>query len=149
MVDVEQLNNTTPDLSSINFSISQNASSIFNESPNYKGRVNFHNYEETTRLMQVYIRPVLIIGGTVGNLLTFCVMRRGSMKKVSTCFYMAILVLADTGKYLIVVQFFLQRPIFTSKFLDVWSVRRCITEILIMNWMFRPMFTNQPCVNME
>ena len=99
MVDVEQLNNTTPDLSSINFSISQNASSIFNESPNYKGRVNFHNYEETTRLMQVYIRPVLIIGGTVGNLLTFCVMRRGSMKKVSTCFYMAILALADTGKY--------------------------------------------------
>ena len=48
--------------------------------------------------MQVYIRPVLIVGGTVGNLLTFCVMRRGSMKKVSTCFYMAILALADTGR---------------------------------------------------
>ena len=106
MMDEEQLNNTTPDQSSSNFSISQNASSIFNESPNYKERVNFHNYKETTRLMQVYIRPVIIVGGSVGNLLTFCVMQRGSMKKVSTCFYMAILALADTGEYLIVVQFF-------------------------------------------
>ena len=120
MVDVEQLNDTTPDLSSINFSISQNASSIFNESPNYKERVNFHNYKETTRLMQVYIRPVIIVGGTVGNLLTFYVMQRGSMKKVSSCFYMAILALADTGKYFIVVQFFLQKIIFTSKFLNVF-----------------------------
>ena len=122
MVDVEQLNNTTLDPSSINVSISHNASSIFNESPNYKGRVNFHNYKETTRLMQACIRPVLIIGGTVGNLMTFGVMRRGSMKKVSTCFYMAILALADTGKYLIVVQFFLQRPIFSSKLLNVFKV---------------------------
>ena len=98
MMDAEQLHNTTPDSSSSNVSISQNISSIFNESPNYQERVNFHNYEETTRLMQVYIRPVIIVGGTVGNLMTFCVMRRGSMKKVSTCFYMAILALADTGK---------------------------------------------------
>ena len=103
MVDEEQLNSTTFDPSYSNVSTSQNASAIFNESPNYKERVNFHNYEETTRLMQVYIRPVIIVGGTVGNLLAFYVMQRGSMKKVSTCFYMAILALADTGKYLIVV----------------------------------------------
>ena len=106
MMDDKQLNNTTPDPSSSNVSSSQNVSSIFNESPNYKERVNFHNYEETTRLMQVYIRPIIIIGGTVGNLLAFYVMQRGSMKKVSTCFYMAILALADTGKYLIVLQIF-------------------------------------------
>ena len=116
MMDEEQLNNRTSDLSSFNVSISQNASSIFNESPNYKERVNFHNYKETTRLMQVYIRPVIIVGGTVGNLLTFCVIQRGSMKKVSTCFYMAILALDDTGKSLIVVHFFLQRQYFHQNF---------------------------------
>ena len=101
MMVEEKIDNTTPDPISINFSISQNVSSSFTESPNYKESVNFHNYEETTRLMQVYIRPIIIVGGTVGNLLTFCVMQRGSMKKVSTCFYMAILALADTGKYFI------------------------------------------------
>ena len=105
MMNGEQLDNTTSDPSSSNVSTSQNVSSLFNESPNYKERVNFHNYKETTRLMQVYIRPIIIVGGTVGNLLTFCVMQRGSMK-VSTCFYMAILALADTGKYWLWYKFY-------------------------------------------
>ena len=52
---------------------------------------------EIVRLMQVYGRPPIIILGTLGNVLAFIVMRRGSMKHVSTCFYMAILALADTG----------------------------------------------------
>ena len=39
-----------------------------------------------------------ILGG-FGNILTFIVMRRGSLKDVSTCFYMSILALADTGIY--------------------------------------------------
>ena len=42
--------------------------------------------------------PILIIFGTFGNSLVFVVMRRGSLKHVSTCFYMSILALADTGK---------------------------------------------------
>ena len=42
--------------------------------------------------------PILIIFGTFGNLLVFVVMRRGSLKHVSACFYMSILALADTGK---------------------------------------------------
>ena len=41
--------------------------------------------------------PVL---GGFGNILTFIVMRRGSLQEVSTCFYMSILALADTGKYI-------------------------------------------------
>ena len=53
---------------------------------------------EIRRLIYVTMFPFLIIFGSVGNLLTFVVMRRGSMKHVSTCFYMAILALADTGK---------------------------------------------------
>ena len=43
--------------------------------------------------------PILIIFGTFGNLLVFVVMRRGSLKHVSTCFYMSILGLADTGEF--------------------------------------------------
>ena len=99
MMDEEQLNDTTSDPRSPSVSIAQIVYSILNESPGSKEKTNFHDYQETTRLMQVYIRPVIIAGGTVGNLLTFCVMRGGSMKRVSTCFYMAILALADTGKY--------------------------------------------------
>ena len=33
-----------------------------------------------------------------GNILTFIVMQRGSLKEVSKCFYMSMLALADTGK---------------------------------------------------
>ena len=57
-----------------------------------------NNLEETVRLMQVYGRPPIIVLGTLGNVLAFIVMRRGSMRHVSTCFYMAILALADTGQ---------------------------------------------------
>ena len=55
------------------------------------------NSAEISRLMQVYGRPPIIVLGTLGNVLAFIVMRRGEMRHVSTCFYMAILALADTG----------------------------------------------------
>ena len=54
--------------------------------------------EEITRMIHVIVRPILIICGTIVNLLSFYVMRRGSLKEVSTCFYMSILALVDTGK---------------------------------------------------
>ena len=41
---------------------------------------------------------IIIISGTMGNILTFIVMQRGSLKDVSTCFYMSILALVDTGE---------------------------------------------------
>ena len=50
------------------------------------------------RLLAVSVYPVIILLGTFWNVLTFIVMQRGSLKKVSTCFYMSILALADTGK---------------------------------------------------
>ena len=52
---------------------------------------------EIARIIQITVRPVLIVLGTVGNCLSFYVMRRGSLKKRSYCFYMAMLALADTG----------------------------------------------------
>ena len=59
---------------------------------------------ETVRLIHVIGRPILIVFGTIGNLLAFYVMRRGSLKNVSTCFYMAVLGIADTG----IIQFTLK-----------------------------------------
>ena len=41
---------------------------------------------------------IIVIFGTIGNILTFIIMQKGSMKDVSTCFYMSILALADTGE---------------------------------------------------
>ena len=55
-------------------------------------------YPELKRIIIITVYPFLIPLGMFGNILTFIVMRRGSMKEVSTCFYMSILALADTGK---------------------------------------------------
>ena len=52
---------------------------------------------EIARLIQIIVRPILIIIGTAGNGLTFYIMRRSSLKDVSSCFYMSLLALADTG----------------------------------------------------
>ena len=41
---------------------------------------------------------VIIIFGSIGNILTIIIMRKGSLKDVSTCFYMSILAVADTGE---------------------------------------------------
>ena len=54
---------------------------------------------EVARLIQVSMRPLLVILGTYGNALSFYIMRRGSLKKLSTCFYMAMLAIADTREY--------------------------------------------------
>lgn len=56
---------------------------------------------EMTRMIQLYGRPPIISLGSIGNVITFIVMQRGSLRKVSTCFYMAMLALADTGKSLL------------------------------------------------
>ena len=55
--------------------------------------------EEIVRRIQVFARPPIILLGTIGNILTFIAMRRDSLKNMSTCFYMAILGLADTGRF--------------------------------------------------
>ena len=53
---------------------------------------------EISRLIQIIFRPILIIVGTVGNGLTIYIMRRTSLKHLSSCFYMVVLALADSSK---------------------------------------------------
>ena len=53
---------------------------------------------ERVRLVFLIGTTVLLIIGTVGNILTITVMRRGSLKKISTCFYMSVLALGDLGE---------------------------------------------------
>ena len=53
---------------------------------------------EIARLIHVIFRPILFIFGSAGNCLSFYIMRGTALKNVSSCFYMSILALADTGK---------------------------------------------------
>ena len=55
--------------------------------------------KEIARMIQIIVRPILIIIGTIGNCMTVYIMRRTSLKDVSSCFYMCVLALADTGKW--------------------------------------------------
>ena len=55
--------------------------------------------EELARILNLVIRPVLIVFGTIGNGLSFHIMRQGSLNKMSTCFYLSILAIADTSKF--------------------------------------------------
>ena len=57
------------------------------------------NNREIARIIHVIVRPTLVVFGTIGNTLSFYIMRRSSLKHLSTCFYMAILALADTGEW--------------------------------------------------
>ena len=55
--------------------------------------------EEIGRFIHIIVRPFLFIFGNVGNCLTIYIMRRTSLKDVSSCFYMFLLAQADTRKY--------------------------------------------------
>ena len=46
--------------------------------------------EELASILHIVIRPVLIVFGTIGNGLSFYIMRQVSLKKMSTCFYLSI-----------------------------------------------------------
>ena len=58
---------------------------------------------ETAKIVILSTFPVIFVIGTIGNLLTFIVMQRGSLKHSSTCFYMVMLAVADTCKFFLTV----------------------------------------------
>ena len=59
---------------------------------------NEDNEVNLQRMIAVWVYPIIVLLGTFWNVLTFIVMQKGSLKRVSTCFYMSILAVADTGK---------------------------------------------------
>jgi hypothetical protein len=46
--------------------------------------------------VEIITLPILIVFGTIFNIMTFIVMRRQRMRVSSTCFYMAALAVTDT-----------------------------------------------------
>ena len=83
--------------SSVDFTGYLNLFNTSTESASPQETTNWTN-EEIARLIQIIVRPILIIIGTIGNGLTFYIMRKTSLKDVSSCFYMAVLALADSSK---------------------------------------------------
>ena len=84
------------------FNNGENTTLAFNESlaiTIQDGSPLQHQWYHILRYFYIVVLPIIIIFGTTGNILTFIIMRRGSLKDVSTCFYMSILALADTGEY--------------------------------------------------
>ena len=81
-----------------NFTSANNESSQYNDNSEEPNVTNDDKYEEISRMMYLIGYPLIIIFGTIGNMLSFYIMRRGSLKDVSTCFYMSVLAIADTGK---------------------------------------------------
>ena len=59
--------------------------------------------KEIARIIHLIVRPTLVVFGTTGNILSFYIMRRSSLKHLSTCFYMSFLALADTGKWFFIL----------------------------------------------
>ena len=53
-------------------------------------------HEEIARLIQIIVRPILIIIGAVGNCLSFYIMRRTTLKEGSSCF---LYVTFGSGRY--------------------------------------------------
>ena len=61
---------------------------------------DWYNEEwEMAKIVILSTCPLIFVSGTIGNILTFIVMQRGSLKHSSTCFYMAMLAVADTCKH--------------------------------------------------
>ena len=90
------LNNTSKDAEyTDNITISQDESNQYSNATT--------GYELTNAdIAFVTLGSLVTIFGPIGNILSFIVMRRGSLKDVSTCFYMSILALADTGESLLI-----------------------------------------------
>ena len=81
--------------------------------------INFNrvDYQQLhiSRLLVITSFPVIIVFGTFGNVLTFIVMQRGSLKHSSTCFYMAMLAVADTCKCTIFNEILLKTRMHSSR----------------------------------
>ena len=58
----------------------------------------FPDQWETARSIFLPGISLLLPLGTVGNTCTLVIMRKGNLKKISTCFYLFLLALGDMGE---------------------------------------------------
>ena len=89
---------TTFNYSGTSFGEFSNSSKITTEATIVEEETFKWTNAEIARLIQIIFRPILIIAGTVGNGLTIYIMRRTSLRHLSSCFYMVVLALADSSK---------------------------------------------------
>lgn len=59
--------------------------------------VIYQNFEYFTSMLNVYVTPFIIVGGTMGNILSVMVFLRTKLKKLSSSYYLACLTIFDTG----------------------------------------------------
>ena len=55
--------------------------------------------EYAARMLFVVLGPFFLIFGSAGNILSLVVLRSGEFKELSTCFYMSVLAVMDTGRF--------------------------------------------------
>ena len=89
------MDNPAWNYSSFDFTGFPNSSFALTESNSVKETFKWTE-AEIARLIQITLRPILLFIGTIGNGLSFYIMRKTSLNAVSCCFYMSVLVLADT-----------------------------------------------------
>jgi hypothetical protein len=74
--------------------------------------------EKLTRGVQLYVPPVIIVVGVIGNILTYLVMRQPQYDRSSTSYSMKVLAILDT---IILVARYFQRYIYMTKPSRVWD----------------------------
>ncbi|KAI3389334.1 hypothetical protein SNEBB_001451 [Seison nebaliae] len=92
-------------------------------------------------LLRIYIPPFVIVIGCICNILTFIIMRRRRLRTSSTCFYMAVLAIADTSALIIgylqfwIYQAFAWTPLLVSDFACKSSTFALITSSHYAVWL--------------
>ena len=61
-------------------------------------KVSDEEEEEIGDMINIIFGGIIIVTGTIGNLLSLIILRTGDLKNLSTCFYMSVLAVADLGK---------------------------------------------------
>ena len=74
--------------------------------------------EYSARMISVVLGPFFLIFGSAGNILSLVILRSGDFKTLSTCFYMSVLAVMDTGKFYLFRCFYMSvlAVIYTGKF---------------------------------
>ena len=62
-------------------------------------KVSDEEEEDIGDMINIVFGGIIIVTGTIGNLLSLIILRTGDLKKLSTCFYMSMLAVADLGKF--------------------------------------------------